>query len=167
MADGGASSFIMLITALLVSGGASSLLINEWSDAVQVTTKADRKAMISGEISVTFAGDPAMVSYDDNPTLPAFESMTFYLLNDGLHELSTTNYQLLIDGIEPSGVSFAFVASATSWGPGDMVEVTADDTSFGYSNGDDVRIFFTGSSVKVGGFIHSVTTDEEVRLHVV
>ena len=77
MADGGASSFIMLITALLVSGGASSLLINEWSDAVQVTTKADRKAMISGEISVTFAGDPAMVSYDDNPTAPAFESMTF------------------------------------------------------------------------------------------
>ena len=108
-----------------------------------------------------------MVSYDDNPTPPASESMIFYLLNDGLHELSTTNYQLLIDGIEPSGVSFSFVASATSWGPGDMVEVTADDASFGYNDGDDVRIFFTGSSVTVGGFIHSVTTDEEVRLHVI
>jgi len=35
MADGGASSFIMLVTALLISGAAGTILIEQWGSAVR------------------------------------------------------------------------------------------------------------------------------------
>ena len=38
MADGGASSFIFLTTALLVSGIVSVVLINEWGDMAKAIT---------------------------------------------------------------------------------------------------------------------------------
>ena len=39
MADGGASSFIFLTTALLVSGLVSVVLINQWGGMAQITAQ--------------------------------------------------------------------------------------------------------------------------------
>jgi archaellum component FlaG (FlaF/FlaG flagellin family) len=42
MADGGASSFIFLTTALLVSGLVSVVLINEWGDMAKASQDQTR-----------------------------------------------------------------------------------------------------------------------------
>ena len=41
----------MLITGLLISGGASAVLISEWSDAVRVTQINDRAAADQDDVS--------------------------------------------------------------------------------------------------------------------
>ena len=78
MADGGASSFIFLTTALLVSGLVSVVLINLWGDMAQITAQETAALEVQEATSVDFAGDPMMVSL--NTTL---NEITFYVQNTG------------------------------------------------------------------------------------
>ena len=61
---------IMLITALLVSGGAGAVLVSEWSDAVRVVQVNERAASDKDQVSVELTGDPAMVGLPDFLALP-------------------------------------------------------------------------------------------------
>tara|TARA_B100001287_G_C22675690_1_gene527517 strand:- start:460 stop:951 length:492 start_codon:yes stop_codon:yes gene_type:complete len=160
MADGGASSIIMLITGLLISGGASAVLISEWSDAVRVTQINDRAAADQDDVSVALAGDPAMVAHNTTAN-----TIVLYFANTGAYDLDTSDFEVLIDGESPTSVAVSVKPSGTDWNPGDLLEVTLTDNSWSYSDGDDVAIYFIGVSEFVNGRTYSASTNAEVRLN--
>ena len=77
MADGGVSTYIMLITALLVSSSVSAVLIQEWSSTSRVIQQQQRGMQFSEELGIDFAGDPMNV-HIDRTTTP--DEITFYVL---------------------------------------------------------------------------------------
>ena len=161
MADGGASSMIMLITALLISGGASAILIGQWSETVRTLQQQERAADLEHEVGVSIAGDLAMVNF-----VGSTNTMTLYFVNTGDHDLSTTDYEILVNGVTPTSKSETVLPSGTDWSPSLLLEVELV-TSSGFSNGDDVSIYFAGQSVAVNGNVEPVVTAQEVRLNVV
>jgi archaellum component FlaG (FlaF/FlaG flagellin family) len=160
MADGGASSMVMLITALLISGGASALLIAEWSDAVRVVQVNERASDVRSGVSVALAGDPAMVAHNTSSN-----TITLYFLNTGSYDLDTSNYEVLIDGEVPPTSTEAVLPSGTEWNPGDLLEIVLTNSSWTYADGEDISVFFVGVSERVSGNTHSATTSAEVRLN--
>ena len=162
MADGGASSFLMLVTALLISGSVSTILINEWNKVARAAESDERKSLGSLGVSVDFAGDPMMVGFED----PAVgdDELTVYILNSGIHEMSTT-FELLINGVAPATMTTSIAPSGTDWLPGYLLEITASDNSLTYTDGDDASLFFVGISEPVQGYQHSATMNKEVRLN--
>jgi len=163
MADGGASSMIMLITALLISGGASAVLIGQWSEVLSVAQLEDRASLGESQVGVAIAGDPAMVAYDTS-----LNTITLYFVNTGEHALETSPYEIRINGDAPTSSSASVLPSGTSWEPGYLLEVTLTNASWNttLNDGDDVAVFFIGISESVNSHTHSVTTNAEVRLHV-
>ena len=153
---------IMLVTGLLISGGASVILIAEWSDMVRVAALNERSQSDKDEISVAISGDHAMVTYDASAG-----EITLFLVNTGEHELNTTNYEFLVDGEAPTSVSGTILPTGTDWLPGYLTEVVLTNTNWNYSDGDDISVFFVGTSEPVNGVLHTVTTNAEVRLNVV
>jgi len=161
MADGGASSMIMLITALLISGGASAILIGQWSETVRTLQQQERAADLEDEVGVSIAGDLAMVNF-----VGSTNTMTLYFVNTGEHDLSTSSYEVLVNGVAPNSKSETVLPSGTDWEPGLLLEVELV-TASGFTDGDDVSIYFAGQSVVVNGNVEPVTTAQEVRLNVV
>ena len=151
---------VMLITALLISGGASALLISEWSDAVRVVQVNERATSDADHVSVALAGDPAMVAHNTTAS-----TITLYFLNSGKYDLDTTNYQVLINGEAPTSTSESVLPSGTDWDSGDLLEVVLTDASWSFSDGEDISVYFIGVSESVGGHTHSATINAEVRLN--
>ena len=151
---------IMLITALLISGGAGAVLVSEWSDAVRVVQVNERAASDKGQVSVELAGDPAMVPYNSTS-----DTITLFLLNTGEHNLDTTDYQVLVDGSPPTSTTESVLPSGTDWNPGDLLRVVLTNTAWTFSDGEDVSIYFVGASETIRGHTHTVTVDAEVRLN--
>lgn len=164
MADGGASSFIFLATALLVSGLVSVVLINEWGDMAKASQDQSRAMEVNQATSLGFAGDPMMVAYDDtlNP-----DEMTFYLQNTGTTLLDTSTLVVLVDGITvTSTVTTAIIpAAGTDWDSNHLVEVTVNSSSWAYADGTDVSLTVIVSSVVTNGYRGTDTISLEVRLH--
>jgi archaellum component FlaG (FlaF/FlaG flagellin family) len=150
---------IMLITALLISGGASALLLSEWSDAVRVVQINERASNDKDDVSVALAGDPAMVAYNTTAN-----TITLYFLNTGSYDLDTSNYEVLIDGASPTSSTESVLPSGTAWNPGDLLEVVLSGT-WSYSDGEDISVYFVGVSELVNGYTHSATTNAEVRVN--
>ena len=161
MADSGASSMIMLVTALLVSGSASAILIGEWGETVRALQQQERGAGLSSEVGVNIAGDLAMVNFDSGTN-----TMTLFFINSGEHDLSTTNYEVLVDGVAPTSKTQTVLPAGTDWEPNLLLEVELV-TAAGFTDGDDASIYFVGQSVTVNGAVEPVTAQAEVRLNVV
>lgn len=151
---------IMLITALLISGGAGAVLVSEWSDAVRVVQVNERAASDKDQVSVELAGDPAMVPYNSTS-----DSITLFLLNTGEHNLDTTDYQVLVNGSPPTSTTESVLPSGTDWNPGDLLQVVLTNTAWTFSDGEDVSIYFVGASETIRGHTHTVTVNAEVRLN--
>jgi len=151
---------IMLITALLVCGGAGAVLVSEWSDAVRVVQVNERAASDKGQVSVELAGDPAMVPYNSTS-----DAITLFLLNTGEHNLDTTDYQVLVNGDSPTSTTESVLPSGTDWNPGDLLRVVLTNTAWTFSDGEDVSIYFVGASETIRGHTHTVTVNAEVRLN--
>ena len=151
---------IMLITALLVCGGAGAVLVSEWSDAVRVVQVNERAASDKGQVSVELAGDPAMVPYNSTS-----DAITLFLLNTGEHNLDTTDYQVLVNGDPPTSTTESVLPSGTDWNPGDLLRVVLTNTAWTFSDGEDVSIYFVGASETIRGHTHTVTVNAEVRLN--
>jgi hypothetical protein len=103
-----------------------------------------------------------MVGFED----PAVgdDELTVYVLNSGIHEMSTT-FELLINGVAPATMTTSIAPSGTDWLPGYLLEITASDSSLSYTDGDDASLFFVGISESVQGYQHSATMNKEVRLN--
>lgn len=151
---------VMLITALLISGGASALLIAEWSDAVRVVQVNERASDVRDGVSVALAGDPAMVAHNTSS-----KTITLYFLNTGSYDLDTSNYEVLIDGEVPPTSTETVLPSGTEWNPGDLLEIVLTNSTWTYADGEDISVFFVGVSERVNGNTHSATTSAEVRLN--
>tara|TARA_Y100000994_G_scaffold106433_1_gene87720 strand:- start:874 stop:1371 length:498 start_codon:yes stop_codon:yes gene_type:complete len=164
MADGGASSFIFLTTALLVSGIVSIVLINEWGDMAKASQDQTRAMEVEQDTSLGFAGDPMMVAYNDtlNP-----DEMTFYLQNTGTTLLDTSTLVVIVDGTTvTSSITTAIVpATGNDWDSQHLVEVTVNSSSWAYADGTDVSLTVIVSSEVTNGYRGSDTISLEVRLH--
>jgi archaellum component FlaG (FlaF/FlaG flagellin family) len=162
MADGGASSFIMLVTALLVSGAAGTILIEEWGSAVKAISKNQQKSEHEGMVSIDFAGDPMMVVMDSASN----NDITIYVLNSGEIEMNTTNFLILIDGEEPTSTSTSISPTGTAWLSGYVMEITLSDAGYAsYVDRQDIQLFVTATSEPFAGNTYSSTFSKEVRLH--
>ena len=153
---------IMLITALLISGGASAVLISEWSNAVRVVQTNERASADRDDVSVALAGDPAMVAYNSTA-----KTITLYFVNTGAYDLDTTTYEVLVNGVAPNSSSESVLPSGTEWNPGDLLQVVLTNGSWTFLDGEDISVYFVGLSERVAGYTHSASTSAEVRLNVV
>tara|TARA_B110000305_G_C19236651_1_gene537844 strand:- start:15 stop:512 length:498 start_codon:yes stop_codon:yes gene_type:complete len=164
MADGGASTFIMLITGLLISSSVSALLITEWSAMARAAQKDQQGVQFSNELGVEFAGDPMMVDLNTsaNP-----QEITFYLQNTGEHPMDESVIEVLVNGLAPTTIT-PFLITGTTWDPGELVAIQIKDSDYAtnadISEGEDVRIFAIVTSDSVGGMSSSTTMSVEVRL---
>ena len=163
MADGGASSFIFLTTALLVSGLVSVVLINQWGDMAQITAQETAALEVQEATSVDFAGDPMMVALN---TSASPNEITFYLQNTGTTLLDTSTLVVIVDGqTVTSSITSTLVPASGDWDEAHLLEVTVNSSSWSYQSGDDVVITVVVSSEVTNGYRGSDSMSVEVRLH--
>ncbi|MBI98605.1 MAG: hypothetical protein CMB71_00290 [Euryarchaeota archaeon] len=163
MADGGASSFIFLTTALLVSGLVSVVLINQWGDMAQITAQETAALEVQEATSVGFAGDPMMVALNTSAT-PT--EITFFLQNTGTTLLDSSTLVVLVDGqTVTSSITSVLVPASGDWDEDHLLEVTVSSNSWSYQSGDDVSITAVVSSEVTNGYRGSDSMSVEVRLH--
>jgi archaellum component FlaG (FlaF/FlaG flagellin family) len=164
MADGGASTFILLITALLVSGSVSAILINQWGDMSSALEENRKGKEADAKTSVSFAGDAMEVGYDDSVSPNV---MTFYLQNTGQYVLDESTLVVIIDGISvTSSITTTILPNGADWTDVRLVEVEVSSTSWSYQNNDSVSISAVVSSEVTSGYRGTDTMDIEVRLNV-
>ena len=163
MAAGGASSFIFLTTALLVSGLVSVVLINQWGDMAQITAQETAALEVQEATSVDFAGDPMMVALN---TSASPNEITFYLQNTGTTLLDTSTLVVIVDGqTVTSSITSTLVPASGDWDEAHLLEVTVNSSSWSYQSGDDVAITVVVSSEVTNGYRGSDSMSVEVRLH--
>ena len=161
MADGGASSFIVLTTALLGSGLVSVVLINQWGGMAQITAQETAALEVQEATSVDFAGDPMMVSL--NTTL---NEITFYVQTTGTTLLDSSTLVVLVDGqTVTSTINATIVPSGVDWNEDRLLQITVNEPSWTYQSGDDVSITVVVSSEVTNGYRGSDSMSVEVRLH--
>ena len=164
MADGGASTFILLITALLVSGSVSAILINQWGDMSSALEENRKGKEADAKTSVSFAGDAMEVEYDDS-VIP--NVMTFYLQNSGQYVLDESTLVVIVDGISvTSSISTTILPNGADWTGVRLLEVEVSSSSWSYQNDDSVSISAVVSSEVTSGYRGTDTMDIEVRLNV-
>ncbi|DAC09482.1 MAG TPA: hypothetical protein D7I09_05975, partial [Candidatus Poseidoniales archaeon] len=114
MADGGATSFIMLVTALLVAGSVSTFLIAEWGDVARSMEVERRAQAIDAETDVSLAGDPGNVRYS------LTGQIQFYLMNSGNAVLDESTMVVLIDGVQQTSNVTTTVLNGGDWSSGEV-----------------------------------------------
>ncbi len=166
MADGGASTFIFLATALLVSGAVSAVLISQYGDITTAMEQERREDEADRKTSFDYAGDLSNVAYDNNPANPT-ETITFYLINSGEYLLDEASLFVQLDGsVVASGDIIATVLPGGDWASSELLEVELSG-AFGYQDNDDVKLTVLVQSVSVSGYQGEATESTEVRLNAV
>lgn len=166
MADGGASTFIFLATALLVSGAVSAVLISQYGDITTAMEQERREDEADAKTSFDFAGDLSNVAYDNDPANPT-ETITFYLINSGEYVLDEASLFVQLDGVVvPSGDITTTVLPSGDWASSELLEVELSG-AFGYQDNDDVKLTILVQSVSVSGYQGEATESTEVRLNAV
>ena len=150
MADGGATSFIFLTTALLVSGLVSVVLINQWGEMAQVTSQQTAAIEVQEATSVDFAGDPMMV---DLNTTASPNEITFFLQNTGTTLLDSSTLVVIVDGqTVTSSINSSLVPATGDWDEGHLLQVTVNSSSWAYQSGDDISLTVVVSSEITNGY---------------
>ena len=166
MADGGASTFIFLATALLVSGAVSAVLISQYGDITTAMEQERREDEADAKTSFDFAGDLSNVAYDNDPANPT-ETITFYLINSGEYLLDEASLFVQLDGVVvASGDITTTVLPNGGWATSELLEVEISG-AFGYQDNDDVKLTILVQSVSVSGYQGEATESTEVRLNAV
>ena len=68
MADGGASTMILLVTSLLISGAASVVLLESWGSVAESSGNNSKGKVADAETDVSFSGDRSDVQLDTSGT---------------------------------------------------------------------------------------------------
>lgn len=158
MADGGATSFIMLVTALLVAGSVSTFLIAEWGDVARSMEMERRAQAIDAETDVSLAGDPGHVRYS------LTGQIQFYLMNSGTAVLDDSTLVVLVDGVQQSANLTTTVLNGGDWSAGELLQVQVVDNTLTYTNNTEVMLTVVVSSEFVSNVRGTDTLDAEVRL---
>ena len=166
MADGGASTFIFLATALLVSGAVSAVLISQYGDITTAMEQERREDEADAKTSFDYAGDLSNVAYDNDPSNQT-ETITFYLINSGEYVQDEASLFVQLDGVVvPSGDITTTVLPSGDWASSELLEVVLSG-AFGYQDNDDVKLTILVQSVSVSGYQGEATESTEVRLNAV
>lgn len=163
MADGGASSMIMLITALVISSMASVVLINSWAGIADVMDDQGRKAEADSATKVSLAGDTMNVDYVIVDT-----EITLYFQNSGTTTLDSDSADMAIyvAGDAVTITSTTVVSGAGEWYEGELLKVVGTHAGTAHADDDEVIISLTVRSLPVNGMIGGDTLNEVVRLDV-
>ena len=158
MSDGGATSFIMLVTALLVAGSVSTFLIAEWGDVARSMEMERRAQAIDAETDVSLAGDPGHVRYS------VTGQIQFYLMNSGTSVLDDSTLVVLVDGVQQTANVTTTVMNGGDWSAGELLQVQVVDNTLTYTNNTEVVLTVVVSSEFVSNVRGTDTLDAEVRL---
>ena len=165
MADGGASTFIFLATALLVSGAVSAVLISQYGDITSAMEVERRENEADAKTSFEFAGDLANVAYDNDPINPT-ETITFYLQNTGEYVLDEDSLFVQLNGsvIADANVATTVLPTGGAWGNTNLLEVVISGT-WGFADNTDIYLTVLVQSLSVGGYQGEDAESTVVRLN--
>lgn len=165
MADGGASTFIFLATALLISGAVSAVLISQYGDITSAMEVERRENEADAKTSFDFAGDLANVAYDNDPINPT-ETITFYLQNTGEYVLDEGSLFVQLNGsvITDANVTTTVLPTGGAWGNTNLLEVVMSG-SWGFADDTDIYLTVLVQSVSVGGYQGEDVESTVVRLN--
>ena len=163
MGDGGASSMIMLITALVISSMSSVVLINSWAGIAEVMDDQGRKAEADSATDVSLAGDTSNVDY-----VIGTQRITLYFQNSGTTTLDKdqSDMAIYLGGSAVTITSTAVVSGAAEWYEGELLKVVGTHAVPAHADDDEVMISLTVRSLPVNGMIGGGTLNEVVRLDV-
>lgn len=165
MADGGASTFIFLATALLVSGAVSAVLISQYGEVTSAMEIERRENEADAKTSFDYAGDLSNVAYDNDPVNPT-ETITFYLQNSGEYELDENSVYVQLDGvlIPNTDISTTVLPGGGTWDSTSLLEVVLNG-NFGYADNTDIKLTILVQSVIVLGYQGEASKSTVVRLN--
>ncbi|MCH2649733.1 MAG: hypothetical protein MKZ57_07970 [Candidatus Poseidoniaceae archaeon] len=165
MADGGASTFIFLATALLVSGAVSAVLISQYGDITSAMEVERRENEADAKTSFEFAGDLANVAYDNDPINPT-ETITFYLQNTGEYVLDEDSLFVQLNGsvIADANVVTTVLPTGGAWSNTNLLEVVISG-AWGFADNTDIYLTVLVQSVSVGGYQGEDVESTVVRLN--
>ena len=159
MADAGASTMIILVASLIISGAASVVLIDAWGGLAEASDKVTSKRAADLETDVAISGDRGSTFLDVGA-----QEITLFFENTGTRHLNTTTYGIFVDGIAVgTGSSMTLYPASGIWAPGTIMSVIVTDASFGYSDGELAIVTIVVKSEASGGYIGSASATEEVR----
>tara|TARA_B100001250_G_scaffold251496_2_gene216186 strand:+ start:1140 stop:1634 length:495 start_codon:yes stop_codon:yes gene_type:complete len=164
MADGGASTMIMLVTSLLLSGAASVVLIESWGSVAESSSNNASSRVANAETDVSFGGDRSDILLD---TSGANQEITLYFQNTGIRPLDKSSFTIFVDGVSSSTTGAATLYPANGvWAPDYVLEVTVTDASFNYADGDIATVTIVAQSTISEGVKGTDSETAEVRLSV-
>ena len=164
MADGGASTMILLVTSLLISGAASVVLLESWGQVAEASGTNAKEKVADAETDVSFSGDRGDVLLD---TSGANQEITLYFQNTGVRVLDKDSFTIFVDGVSSSVVGSATLYPANGvWATDYVMEVTVTDASFSYSNNDLATVTIIAQSTVTDGVKGTDSETAEVRLSV-
>ena len=162
MADAGASTMIILVASLLVSGVASVVLIEAWGDLAESSDKITAKRAADLETDVAISGDRGSTFLNTSATP---NEITLFFENTGTRHLNTTTFGIFVDGVAAgTGSSMTLYPASGVWAPGTVMSVIVSDTAFNsFSANDTAMVTIVVRSEATGGYIGSASATEEVR----
>lgn len=164
MADGGASTMIMLVTSLLLSGAASVVLLESWGSVAESSSNNASGRVADAETDVSFGGDRSDILLD---TSGANQEITLYFQNTGIRSLDKSSFTIFVDGVSSSTTGAATLYPANGvWAPDYVLEVTVTDASFNYADGDIATVTIVAQSTISEGVKGTDSETAEVRLSV-
>ena len=164
MADGGASTMILLVTSLLISAAASVVLLESWGQVAEASGTNAKEKVADAETDVSFSGDRGDVLLD---TSGANQEITLYFQNTGVRVLDKDSFTIFVDGVSSSVVgSTTLYPSNGVWATDYVIEVTVTDASFSYSDNDLATVTIIAQSTVTDGVKGTDSETAEVRLSV-
>ena len=164
MADGGASTMILLVTSLLISGAASVVLLESWGQVAEASGTNAKEKVADAETEVSFSGDRGDVLLD---TSGANQEITLYFQNTGIRVLDKDSFTIFVDGVSSSLVGSATLYPSNGvWATDYVMEVTVTDASFSYSDNDLATVTIIAQSTVTDGVKGTDSETAEVRLSV-
>jgi archaellum component FlaG (FlaF/FlaG flagellin family) len=161
MADGGASNMILLVTALLICGAASGILLQSWSQTATSVGINQEQLALNSKTKISFSGDLGKASCD-----AVSDQITIYVQNSGSSILDENEFGAFVDGTFVSLVGVpTFLNGATIWNSGVVVEFTLQSgTSILCDGTEEKRITVVVGTTTSGGVSGSDSITEVVKL---
>lgn len=164
MADGGASTMILLVTSLLISGAASVVLLESWGEVAEASGTNVKGNVADAETDVSFSGDRGDVLLD---TSGSNQEITLYFQNSGIRPLDKSSFTIFVDGVSAATVGAATLYPANGvWATDYVLEVTVTDSSFNYNDNDLASVTIIVQSTVSDGVKGTDSETAEVRLSV-
>ena len=160
----GASTMILLVASLLISGAASVVLLQSWGEVAEASGTNTKGKVADAETDVSFSGDRGDVLLD---TSGANQEITLYFQNTGIRSLDKSSFTIFVDGVSSTLVGSATLYPASGvWATDHVLEVTVSDSSFNYSDDDTATVTIIVQSTISEGVKGTDSESAEVRLSV-